>query len=140
MGGYMYKFSEPKQDGDLRHSGDCMIRAVVHATGVPYRTVHKIMYGHGWRATGGDKGIWSEHILQTLADLGYGVEKISFPPQRGKRRVNGNTICKRYPRGTYIINQWEHVSCIKNGKLLDTGDCSEDFVYYMWRVFKAPLK
>ena len=117
-----------------------MIRAVVHATDVPYKTVHRIMYGHGWRVTDGrQKGHWSDHIIRTLNDLGYDVEKISFPPRGGKRRANGHTVCKKYPTGTFIINQLTHIACIRDGQLLDTYDCRDDLVYFIWRVRRVPI-
>lgn len=116
-----------------------MIRSIVHATDIPYRTVHRIMHRHGWRAADRLKADWDAVMINTLKDLGFAIEKISFSPKGGKRGVNGHTVCKRYPGGTFIINQPYHVSCVRDGVLLDTEDCRDVMVYNMWRIVKIPI-
>lgn len=98
------------------------------------------MYSHGWRAIQykegtGESKAWYKHITKTLDDLGYRAEKITFPKKDGKR-ITVNQICKKRPKGVFILNMHEHVSCIRDGKIFDTFDCGDSWVYYAWRIRK----
>lgn len=98
------------------------------------------MWSHGWRATKYDQpiGLWKDHMLNTLRDLGYDAEKVKLQPRHGKR-ISGFEACRKLKRGVYILNQYAHVSCVRDGELIDTADVRENWVYNAWRVFKIPV-
>ncbi len=134
----MYKFSQPKGENDIKYDGDCMIRAVVHATGIPYATVYKVMYKHGWRTVDDRiKGTYQQHILRTLDDFGYRAEKTSFRPPKGGHYPTAREVMTQLTNGRYILVQYAHVTCSVDGIILDIWDCADDFVYYAWQVLPA---
>ena len=41
---------------------------------------------------------------------------------------------KEFPRGTYLITIPGHITCVKNGVLLDTFDCRPRRMWCAWKV------
>lgn len=125
---------QPKTDSDIKCDKDCMIRSVSIATKEPYDKVHKIMYKLGWRANrNSSKGIWEHQVTETLKELGFKSNKISYTAERGKSRMTAKSMTEN---GTYILRMAKHVACLENGVLKDTWDCSNKCVYFAWEVYK----
>ena len=131
----IFKYTHPKKIGDIRCNKDCMVRAVTNITKEEYTKVHKIMYGHGWRATRrrSDKK-WEKQITNTLDDMGVKWERVSFPAVKGKKRMTANTLSELDPKGKYIIRVTKHVAALSGDTLLDTWDCSDKCVYFAWKI------
>ena len=131
----VFKYTQPKGQEDIRCSGDCMVRAVTNITKGDYSKIHKLMYGHGWRASRrNSKDKWENQITKTLDDLGFRYERVSFPGVKGESRMTGKTLAKIDPNGRYIIRVSKHVAALDGGKLLDTWDCSDKCVYFAWKL------
>jgi hypothetical protein len=131
----IFKYTQPKGEKDIKCNGDCMVRAVTNITKEDYNKVHKIMYGHGWRASrGSSKGKWEEQITKTLDELGFKFKRISFPGVKGQNRMTGKELSMSNPNSRYIIRVSKHVSVLDCGKLLDTWDCSDKCVYFVWEI------
>lgn len=131
----IFQFTQPKGENDIKSGVDCMVRAVTNITKEEYTKVHKIMYGHGWRASRrSSKGNWEDHITKTLDDLGVKYERISFPGVKGQSRMTGKQLASLDPNGKYIIRVSKHVAALDCGKLLDTWDCSDKCVYFVWKI------
>lgn len=131
----LFEYTQPKSENDIKCDNDCMVRAVTNITKEDYNKVHKLMYGHGWRATRSkSKGKWENQITNTLDDLGVEYERISFPAIKGRKRMTGKTLAEMDPEGKYIIRVAKHVAALDGGKLLDTWDCSDKCVYFVWKI------
>lgn len=131
----IFEYAQPKGNEDIRCNKDCMVRAVTNVTKEDYSKVHKLMYGHGWRATrSSSKGKWEDQITNTLDDLGVKWERISFPGVKGQKRMTAKELSKIDPKGKYIVRVSKHVTVLDSGKLLDTWDCSDKCVYFVWKI------
>lgn len=130
-----FKYTQPKKENDIKCDKDCMVRAVTNITKEDYSKVHKLMYGHGWRAARrNSKGKWEKQITNTLDDLGIKYERVSFPTIKGQKRMNGKKLAQIDPKGKYIIRVTKHVAALDGGILLDTWDCSDKCVYFAWKI------
>ena len=129
-----YLKTQPKTSKDIKCQNDCMIRSVAIATNTEYSKVHEIMYRYGWRASrGNSKGKWEDQITNTLTDLGFSYEKISYPAIKGQSRMTAKSMANE---GTFILRMAGHVAAYKEGVLMDTYDCSYKCVYFSWKIFK----
>jgi len=131
----IFKYTQPKKEKDIKCDKDCMVRADPDITTEKYSKVHKLMYGHGWRATRkkSDKK-WEKQITNTLDDLGVKWERISFPAVKGENRMTAKALAKTDPKGRYIIRIAKHVAALNSGTVLDTWDCSDKCVYFVWKI------
>jgi hypothetical protein len=131
----IFEYTQPKSENDIKCVNDCMVRAVTNISKKDYNTVHKIMYGYGWRASrSSSKGKWEEQITKTLDDLGLKYERVSFPAVKGQKRMTAKDLAKMDPNGKYIVRVSRHVAALDCGKLLDIWDCSDKCVYFVWRI------
>ena len=111
-------------------TGDCLVRAVAIATGLPYRdvyhTVSSTMKKHGYRASGNvylqtqelrKPGMLRVGAVQRLVLKDYGFVKVSLPP--GPRP----TYTQAFQQfGTCIVSTNGHVATLMDGALQDTFD------------------
>ena len=56
-------------------------------------------------------------------------DRIVIKVPKGKPRIKTDTFIELFKEGTYIVKMSKHISCIKNGKLLDTWDSSKRSIY-----------
>lgn len=42
---------------------------------------------------------------------------------------------EEYPRGTYLVTMQGHITCIKDGILIDTFDCRDRKMWCCWKVY-----
>lgn len=129
----MFTYTQPKEATDIKSNKDCMIRAVANATNYPYQMIHKLMYKYGWRATRRySHNKWESQVTNTLDELGFKYERISYQPVKGEPRITSKDFF--YKDGTYIIRTAKHLSCVRDGRLLDTWDCSDKCIYFYWKI------
>lgn len=132
-----FKYTQPKDESDIKCSSDCMIRSIANATGESYTRVHQIMYKNGWRASRrNEKTSWESQVLKTLEELGFGATKISFPAKKGEPRMDGFKMAKSFSNGSYILRMARHLSCLKDGYVLDTVNLMYKCVYFAWEIHK----
>ncbi len=130
----IFKYTQPKTENDIKCNGDCMVRAVTIITNSDYNKVHRLMYDNGWRASKRTDKDWESQITKTLDSLGFSYERISFPGVKGEKRMTAKTLSNIDPEGKYIIRVSKHVSVLDGGVLLDTWDCSDKCVYFVWKI------
>lgn len=61
-------------------------------------------------------------------------EKMFFPGEKDKPRMNGERFCIEFPKGKYLLRMAGHLTVCIDGVIYDTWDCSEKCVYNAWRV------
>jgi len=123
--------------------GDCVTRAIANATGKDYKEVYDALNAiaqnerTGTRKRGisnSRKGVYTGTCRKYIeGELGWvWVPKMEIGSGCTTHLRDGELPSK----GTYIIRTSKHFTCIKDGKLYDTYDCSrggDRCVYGYWR-------
>lgn len=125
----MYQYNNPHPQG--KRTTDCLKRAITLATGKPYLKVKKELNDlkkiTGCKAFNENKN-WKEYVKRQP------WEKLSFPAEAGKPRMNGQRFCDQFKTGSYILRMAGHLTAVINGVINDIWDCSEKCVYNAWKV------
>jgi len=122
--------------------GDCVVRSICNATGMDYMKVYndineiakfertgKRKKGVSNARNGVYKSTYKKYIEQVLGWKWYPCSGIGI----------GCTVhlkADELPKGSLIVSLSKHNSCVKNGILYDTYDCSRDgtrCVYGYWK-------
>ena len=123
--------------------GDCVTRAICNATGKDYKEVYDALNllakaeRTGVRKRGISKarsGVYKTTYKKYLEQLGY-----TFTPLMSIGSGCTTHLCEEElpSKGTYIVKCSHHLTCLKDGVLYDTYDCSRGghrCVYGYWRV------
>lgn len=122
MSDYRYYNHNP----DSYRINDCVSRAIGTATGLSYKTVNRLL------------AITSEaYDCDKLCVCCY-KHLLSHYFGYAKHNCKGNItvaeIIDDYPQDTLIIRVTGHLTCAKNGVLLDTWNCSDCVVDCFWIV------
>jgi len=123
---------------------DCVVRAIANATGVDYKEAYDAINTYAKKERKGAcrrgkssarDGVYKETYRKYLeGDLGW-----VFVPCMGI-----GTGCTTHLRdgelpvdGSYVVKTSRHLTCVREGALVDTYDCSRDAdrcVYGYWRA------
>lgn len=110
---------------------DCVKRAICVAEDRDYRQVAKELNAIKRKigaASYSCPTVWKNYIKEK------GYEKLPFPAEKGKKRMNGQRFMKQFKEGNYILRMAGHLSCCIDGDIFDTCDCTEKCVYTAWKV------
>lgn len=127
------------------HAGDCTVRAVAIATGLPYQQVYDDLFAlqkeHAdWRRSKGKRvrgslsprnGVWKEVTKGYLTDLGW----VWTPTMRIGSGCQVHLRPDELPSGTVIVQCSKHLATVIDGTIRDTHDPSRDgtrCVYGYW--------
>ena len=112
--------------------GDCCVRAICNATGKDYKEVYndlkKLNKGVSCR-NGTPKNVWKKYLEQVL---GWKKVSCSGIGQVEKVHLSENELPNEE---TLIVQVSRHLTCVKNGTLVDTYDCTREgnrMVYCYW--------
>lgn len=126
----MFVYENPHPQGKL--VSDCVKRALTIVTGRDYdiikRELNRLKKTTGAKAFNDNKN-WKYFVNNIMH-----YEKLSFPAEKGKPRMNGKTFCEQFPKGVYLLRMAHHLSACVNGVICDTWDCSDKCVYNAWKV------
>lgn len=125
----MYKFYNAHPKG--KRVQDCVKRAITVAEGRDYKEVQKDL--NRIKRELGAKDFKRTKVWKTYVQR-KGYEKLSFPAEKGKPRMNGRRFCEAYPQGTYILRQAKHLSVCIDGVIYDIFNPEEKCVYNAYRV------
>lgn len=122
-------------------TGDCVVRAICNATGKDYLEVYKDINilskdekitkrkrGISNSRTGVYKQTFKKYIEQTLGWKWHPLMKVGVGCTT---HLDDNEL----PKGVLIVSLSKHLSCVKDGVLYDTYDCSRGgtrCVYGYW--------
>lgn len=115
-----------------REDGDCTVCALATARDLPYSEAWQMLYD-----VQGETRQCSFRLPTWLGSHPerFGVtEALSFPAQKGKKRMTAETFCRRFPSGRYILRMTRHVAAVVDGRLYDTWDSQYKCVYSAWQV------
>ncbi len=60
-------------------------------------------------------------------------DRITPKVEKGKKRMRVGDL----PKGTYIVKAANHVTCVKDGVLMDSWDCRKKCAYRYWIIKEA---
>lgn len=116
---------------DGRKVNDCVVRAVCTAFGKDYLETRREL-----NRTKNELGFESyrdhDFLRAWLEKLGY--ETIKFKAHEGEPREKLWQFLDAHKTGTYIVKVRGHVSCIKDGELVDSWDCGYLTIYGAWKI------
>lgn len=121
--------------------GDCVTRAICNATGKDYREVYNALNNLSKRERTGSRkqgisssrnGVYKVTWKRYLESIGWEYSSLMGIGTGCRYHLNE----KEFPKGTLIMQVSRHLTCIKDGVLYDTYDCSRDgnrCVYGFWK-------
>lgn len=124
----MYKYYNAHPKGLIVR--DCVKRSLTLVSGKTYREITKELNGLK-RCLGADA--FNNNKVWKLFVKNQGWKKLSFPAIKGESRMDGNTFCKDFPKGKYLLRMAGHLSACVDGIIYDTWDCLDKCVYNAWK-------
>lgn len=111
--------------------GDCVCRAICNATGEDYKKIYNMINQQakserkGTRKRGisnARNGVYKENYSKILAGLGWEWHPTMTIGSGCHTHLNENDL----PNGVLIVKVSKHLTCVKDGVLYDTYDCSRE--------------
>ena len=100
--------------------GDCVVRAIAIANNMDYKQTYQLVkkYNNGETPR---NGVYKEVYIKLLKDLGW-----KWIPccGRGVKKQNVHLHKDELPMGILICRVSKHLTCIKDGVIFDTYNCS----------------
>ena len=113
--------------------GDCAVRAIAIATGIDYKQVYndlkKLNGGKSCR-NGTPKKVDKKYLTQ----LGW----VWVPTMQIGQGCKVHLEADELPSGTLIVSVSGHLTCVKDGVLYDTYDCTRGGNRCVYGYWKAP--
>ena len=122
-------------------TGDCVCRAICNATGEDYKKIYDLINELSKSERTGKKkkgvsnartGVYKDTTRKVIEDhLGWKWHPVMTIGSGCKMHLREDEL----PKGTLIVKVTKHLTCVKDGVLYDTFDCSRDgtrCVYGYW--------
>lgn len=125
---FTYHNENPKNS---KSSGDCVIRAIAFATGNGWDKTFTDLCALGlkMKAMPNDNKVFRAYLKQ------LGLEQMPQPRKSDNTKYTLKEFAKASSRtGTYIISVANHLTVVKNRKIIDTWDCGEKCVGNYWTI------
>lgn len=110
---------------------DCAKRSITLLTGKSYQEISLSL--NRLKKETKSKKFNSNKNWKKFVSL-QGWEKMSFPAESGKERMNGTRFCIAYPKGRYLLRMARHLTAVIDGVIYDTWNCSNKCVYNAWKI------
>lgn len=118
--------------------GDCVTRAICNATGKDYKEVYdrlnemaqkeSVKRHRRSKRSNSRNGVFKETWKRYLKEIGWVHHKTC---ELGSRAEKIKFVDGALPNGTLIVQLSRHLTCLKDGVIYDTYDCSKK-EYYDW--------
>lgn len=109
-----------------RHEKDCVCRAIALATKSDYYDIERKLYLTG-----------ELYECEQLCVACYLNLIENFYDYKRVDCIRGLTVgefAKEFSKGTYLVRVEGHLTCIKNGDIMDIWDCSDEIVDIAWEA------
>lgn len=122
----MLKFELRNVNPKNKKTSDCVIRAIVLASGKDYNVVledlYKVMKKTGYMMN-------EKRCYEKLLDS-YGFIKIKQPKRNDNTKYLVNELDELIDSNQYdiVVSMANHLTCIKNNTIIDTWDCGRKTV------------
>lgn len=112
-----------------RRVGDCVIRAIAIATGMPWGRVYAALCRVGWDESDmpSSNRVWGLYLYR----LGF---KPFILPAACPQCVTVRAFCRMFPRGSFIIGTGSHAVAVIDGDYYDSWDSGDQVPAYYFRV------
>lgn len=108
--------------------GDCVVRALCTAENLDWLEVYDALYEIGRKKCRMQN---SKKTYETfLEDQGW--SKQPMPRHSNNTRYTVRELIDEYSKQTLVISVAHHLTCAKNGELIDTWNCSRKSVGNYW--------
>lgn len=125
-------------------AGDCVVRSIAIATQIDYQGVYNVLFQYmkednskkrkrKEKSVSPRNGIKTATIRRYLADLGWKW----IPLMKIGSGCTVHMKAEELPKGRIIVSLSKHISCVIDGIIHDTYDCSRDetrCVYGYWKI------
>lgn len=119
----MFKAFNPNPKS--KHTGDCIVRAIVAAEGESWDTVFLKLCVKAYQV--GDMPSSNDVWGQYLIDRGYRLERLM---NTCPYCYTVKDFCKDHPEGTYVLGTGTHAVCVKDGDYYDAWDSGDKVPLY----------
>lgn len=110
-----------------RRVGDCAVRAVSVALGIDWETAYALLCVNGMAM--GDMpssdSVWGSVLRQ------HGFYRASIPDSCPDC-YTAEDFARDHPRGVYVLGFGGHTATIRDGRLYDAWDSSQEIPQYVW--------
>ena len=107
---------------------DCVFRAIASAFNITWEEAYDKLCSIGRETKcSPNESLAYEQLLKD-----YDKISVMHETPKGKKRYTIQEICKW--KGIYLVRVANHLACVKNGKLIDTWDCSNKSSYKIWKI------
>lgn len=121
----MAKFNYLNVNPNLEDIGDCVVRAIKLATGLNYELVEEKLYYTAQLLGCPERCVC---CYSFLLDQVFNFEQVDC------YGLSVKDFCHIYNKGVYLVRMDGHLSCVINGEIWDTWDCSNEIVTNAWVV------
>lgn len=112
-----------------KKASDCAIRAIAKAEGKDWLTVYDELYELGRKMF--DVPNSNKVIDKYLSK--YEKLDVKYEDEYGNMKRFTVKDCCDF-NGTLIVSVASHLTCVKNGNVFDTWDCSRKSAYKIWKI------
>ena len=122
--------------------GDCVTRAIANATGIDYKEIYDALNNlakserktkRKRRVSSSRNGVYKDTFKKYLESKGYKW----IPTMQIGSGCKVHLKADELPDGVLIVSLSRHLTCVKDGVIYDTYDCSRDetrCVYGYWKI------
>ena len=112
---------------EAKNVGDCVTRAICNATGKDYMEVYKALnriarteHRPSGKKSSSRNGVYKDTSRKYLESIGW----VWHPTMTIGSGCKVHLRSEELPKGTLIVQVSKHKTCVKDGVLYDTYDCS----------------
>jgi hypothetical protein len=122
---HIYEFTNPHPDNKL--VGDCVKRAITICSNMDYQSVQIELNRY--------KKVTKAKVFNENKNWVPFIEKfLNWKKIQGFQNMKVGDFAKANPKGTYFISVRKHTTTVKDGKVLDTWNCSYKAINRIWKV------
>ena len=122
----MYELWNPSPVG--AKVGDCAVRALTKALDVDWKTAYTILTVKGFEMS--DMPNANAVINAVLTDAGFTREVI---PNTCPNCYTIGEFAREHPEGMYVVGTGDHVVAVKDGKIFDSWNSSNEIPIFYWQ-------
>lgn len=110
-----------------RNVGDCAVRAVAKALGTDWETAFSLIVDNSFQMADmpSSNAVWGSVLRQ------HGFMRSSLPPTCPDC-YTAEDFARDHPHGTYVLGFGNHVATLKDGRLYDSWDSTQEIPQYYW--------
>lgn len=110
-----------------RNVGDCAVRAVAKALDVDWETAFAMITANAFQMADmpSSNAVWGSVLRQ------HGFMRSSLPPSCPDC-YTAEDFARDHPHGTYVLGFGNHVATLKDGRLFDSWDSTQEVPQFIW--------